>query len=238
MNKKGEKMYDITAAYLNEIGKKKKFTPAEEKAIFARLRDGEDVRNEIIEANLKLVVSIAKKFYRTNMTLLDCIQEGTFGLMNAIDNFDYSKNLKFSTYATRWIVGYIQNADRKKYQEVYIPGLPYYSKDDKFSFLSFDADVKGYKSLKNNIIDSKQTKTFNRVESKVDFDSFWAAVSDLKPKTKLCLELYFMSELTYDDIGKKMSLSRERIRQIIDHGLRSLQTRRKNPIFREMRELQ
>jgi RNA polymerase primary sigma factor len=63
----------------------------------------QQVRNAIIEANLRLVVSIAKKYFHPNLNFLDLIQEGNLGLMRAVDKFDYRRGIKFSTYATWWI---------------------------------------------------------------------------------------------------------------------------------------
>ena len=66
-------------------------------------RRKQELRNRIIEANLRLVVSIAKKYFHQNLNFLDLVQEGNLGLMRAVDKFDYRRNIKFSTYATWWI---------------------------------------------------------------------------------------------------------------------------------------
>jgi len=91
--------------FLNQLGEYELYTPEQEQEVFARLKNGEaGVRDEIILRNLKLVVAIAKKYQGwSELNLVDLIQEGTFGLMTAVDKFDYTLGYKFSTYAVYWI---------------------------------------------------------------------------------------------------------------------------------------
>ena len=97
---------DSIRMYLNEISKIPLFTKEEEIEMFKKYENGEDVKNKIVEANLRLVVSCSKKYMRNNnlgLTMLDLIQDGNIGLMKSIERFDYKKGYKFSTYATWWI---------------------------------------------------------------------------------------------------------------------------------------
>ena len=108
--------------YLKSIGQYKVMTPEEEQIAFADLAAGnEDRRNEIINANLKLVVSIAKKYRGGDLSFNDLIQEGAFGLMTAVDKFDYTLGYKFSTYATYWIKQAMSKAIMNTGKNIRIP---------------------------------------------------------------------------------------------------------------------
>ena len=90
--------------YLKEIGKTRLLHAFEEVQLAKRIAKGDmHAKNKLIEANLRLVVSVAKKYVNRGMLFLDLIQEGNLGLMVAVDKYDYKKGFKFSTYATWWI---------------------------------------------------------------------------------------------------------------------------------------
>ena len=98
------KLDDPVRMYLKEIGKIKLLTPEEELALAKRMAEGdEEAHKRMSEANLRLVVSIAKRYVGRGMQLLDLIQEGNLGLMKAVEKFEYKRGYKFSTYATWWI---------------------------------------------------------------------------------------------------------------------------------------
>lgn len=95
---------DPVRMYLKEIGNVPLLTTEQEVALARRVEEGdEEAKKALTEANLRLVVSIAKKYVGRGMPFLDLIQEGNMGLMKAVDKFDYTKGYKFSTYATWWI---------------------------------------------------------------------------------------------------------------------------------------
>lgn len=113
---------DSFKMYLNEIGKINLLTKEEEIELAKRIKNGdEQAREKFIESNLRLVVSNAKKYMKYGMPLLDLIQEGNFGLMTAVDRFDYTKGFKFSTYATCWIKQAITRAIADKGRNIRIP---------------------------------------------------------------------------------------------------------------------
>jgi len=108
--------------YLKSIGQYEVFTPEEEKAAFQAYRDGAAaVKEEIVTRNLKLVVSIAKKYRNNGISFVDLIQEGSLGLMTAVDKFDPDKGFKFSTYATHWIKQAIMKAIINTSKEIRLP---------------------------------------------------------------------------------------------------------------------
>ena len=108
--------------YLKSIGQYKVMTPEQEKQAFIELAGGNiDRRNDIINANLKLVVSIAKRYKGADLSFNDLIQEGAFGLMTAVDKFDYTLGYKFSTYATYWIKQAISKAIMNKGKTIRLP---------------------------------------------------------------------------------------------------------------------
>ena len=95
---------DLTAVYLKEIGNIRLLSQEEELALAVRIRAGDPAaKQQMIEANLRLVVSIAKRYLHRGLSFPDLIQEGNLGLMKAVERFDPAKGYKFSTYATWWI---------------------------------------------------------------------------------------------------------------------------------------
>lgn len=108
--------------YLKEIGKVPLLTQEEENELSRRIRSGdEEAAKRLAEANLRLVVSIAKRYAGRGLLLLDLIQEGNLGLMKAVDKFDYQKGYRFSTYATWWIRQAITRAIADQGRTIRIP---------------------------------------------------------------------------------------------------------------------
>ena len=98
------KVSDPVRMYLKEIGNVPLLSAEEEINLAVRIQGGDDIaKQELAEANLRLVVSIAKRYVGRGMQFLDLIQEGNMGLMKAVEKFDHTKGFKFSTYATWWI---------------------------------------------------------------------------------------------------------------------------------------
>ena len=113
---------DPVRMYLKEIGKVNLLTPEEEVALAVRMSEGdEDAKRRMAEANLRLVVSIAKRYVGRGMLFLDLIQEGNLGLIKAVEKFDYTKGYKFSTYATWWIRQAITRAIADQARTIRIP---------------------------------------------------------------------------------------------------------------------
>jgi RNA polymerase primary sigma factor len=113
---------DPVRMYLKEIGKVSLLTPEEEVELAKRMEAGEEEpKKRLAEANLRLVVSIAKRYVGRGMLFLDLIQEGNLGLIKAVEKFDYKKGFKFSTYATWWIRQAITRAIADQARTIRIP---------------------------------------------------------------------------------------------------------------------
>ncbi|CDE46883.1 rNA polymerase sigma factor [Clostridium sp. CAG:411] len=113
---------DPVRMYLKEIGKVPLLTSDEEVELAKRIADGDDeAKKQLSEANLRLVVSIAKRYVGRGMQFLDLIQEGNLGLIKAVEKFDYTKGYKFSTYATWWIRQAITRAIADQARTIRIP---------------------------------------------------------------------------------------------------------------------
>ena len=118
----GVSIDDPVCMYLKEIGRVPLLTAEEEVALAKRMQAGdEEAQKRLAEANLRLVVSIAKRYVGRGMLFLDLIQEGNLGLIKAVEKFDYTKGYKFSTYATWWIRQAITRAIADQARTIRIP---------------------------------------------------------------------------------------------------------------------
>ena len=116
------KVNDSVKIYLKEIGKVPLLTPQQETELAKRIAEGdEEAKQDLIQANLRLVIAIAKRYAGRGMPFLDLIQEGNMGLIKAVDKFDYTKGFKFSTYATWWIRQAIARAIADQARTIRIP---------------------------------------------------------------------------------------------------------------------
>ena len=117
---------DILQMYLKDIGKIKLLSGNEERCLGQKIKEGKPnesdiAKRKLVQANLRLVVSIAKKYIGQGILFMDLVQEGSLGLIKAAEKFDYSKNFKFSTYATWWIKQTIIRAISNNARTIRIP---------------------------------------------------------------------------------------------------------------------
>ena len=116
------KVNDSVKIYLREIGKVPLLTAQQETELAKRIAEGdEEAKQDLVQANLRLVIAIAKRYAGRGMPFLDLIQEGNMGLIKAVDKFDYTKGFKFSTYATWWIRQAIARAIADQARTIRIP---------------------------------------------------------------------------------------------------------------------
>ena len=122
LEQEGLSIDDPVRQYLKEIGRIPLLDPEGERELAEAMLNGdEDAKTKLVESNLRLVVSIAKKYLGRGMYFLDLIQEGNLGLMKAVEKFDYTKGYKFSTYATWWIRQAITRAIADQARTIRIP---------------------------------------------------------------------------------------------------------------------
>ena len=114
--------YDIQARYLSEIGRYKLLSAAEERSLAKRVSEGdEEAKRKLVLSNLRLVVTIAKRYTSHGQSLMDLIEEGNIGLIKAAGKFDYSKGFRFSTYASWWIKQAITRGIANQSRTIRIP---------------------------------------------------------------------------------------------------------------------
>ena len=213
-----------TEIYYNELKKFKPLTRAKEKKLIKKCKKGNlKAKNEIIEANLKFVFDIAKKYTGRGVPILELISEGNMGLLKAIDKFDETRDIKFISYAVWWIRQAMSDAIKKRNLINFVDIDTERSNDTKFDkiFTSEDND------------DEDEGIQFSNEENE-SYEEINSAQSDLVSRVLLVLherereiiESYYgingKEELTLNEMGEKYHLTSERVSQIKKLGLKKL----------------
>lgn len=257
--------------YLNEINQIPLLSAEDEKELAIKAAQGDSsAKEKLINSNLKLVVSIAKKFQGNGISFLDLIQEGNMGLIAAIDKFDTSLGYRFSTYAYYWIKTTISRAVNQQNRSIRIPvymveKLSKYKKIEQELSQKYnrepteneiaekmDISVKEIRELKEYLSDAisldapigddKEDSFGSFVEDssngnpadnyeKEDMSKILLKVLDTLPEReagilKMRFGIGYSSPLTLEEVGKRYSLTRERVRQIESSALKKM----RNPI--------
>ena len=245
-------MDDPVKVYLKEIGRVPLLTPEEEIELAIRIsEDDQEAKKRLAEANLRLVVSIAKRYVGRGMQFLDLIQEGNLGLIKAVDKFDYTKGFKFSTYATWWIRQAITRAIADQARTIRIPvhmvetinkvkkansqllhqngreATP----DEIAEYLEMPVDkVREILRVAQEPV-SLETPIGEEEDSHLgdfipDDDALADVLKTLTPREAKVLSLRFGLDdgnpKTLEEVGKVFNVTRERIRQIEAKALRKL----------------
>lgn len=257
--------------YLREVGRVKLLTPAEEFELGQRVRQGDEAaREQMIKANLRLVVKIAREYDNLGLPLLDLINEGNMGLMKGVERFDPTRGAKLSTYASWWIKQSIKRALANQVKTIRLPvhvvdkvahlrraelklkevldrdptdeelaadvGLKprqvrEYREAAK-STVSLDAplgDEHDSQHVAEVVADERAEAPFDNLVQDSDQALMREAFATLKPREREILSLRFGlvddTPQTLEKIGRRYGLTRERIRQIENEGLKKLRVR-------------
>ena len=221
------------ASYLKEINKVPLLTREEEEKIALMAASGnKEAREKLVNANLRFVVNVAKKYQGLGMPLEDLISEGNAGLMNAVDRFDVNKGYHFISYAVWWIRQAIMSALSEKSKMIRLPSNRI-AEASKFEVVSLDNMVPGDKeaTLVSYLQDDQYISPDQAAEYKmmeVDIDD---ALNTLKKDEAEILRCHFglgRTPMSLKEIGMRYNLSKERIRQIEEKALSRLRNPKRN----------
>ena len=241
---------DPVRMYLREIGRIPLLTYEEELELAQKILEGdEEAKQKLAESNLRLVVSIAKKYVGRGMLFLDLIQEGNMGLMKAVEKFDYTKGFKFSTYATWWIKQAITRAIADQARTIRIPvhmvetinklirtsrhllqqlgrePTPEEIAQDPVS-LETPIGEEDDSHLGDFIQDEESPAPHDAASYTMLREQLEEVMNTLTPREAKVLKLRFGLEdgksRTLEEVGKEFNVTRERIRQIEAKALRKL----------------
>ena len=272
---------DPVRMYLKEIGRVNLLTAKEEVELAKEMEAGsEEARHHLTEANLRLVVSVAKKYLNRGLSFLDLIQEGNLGLMRAVEKFDYKRGFKFSTYATWWIRQAITRAIADQARTIRIPVhmvdtlnqlarvsralLEQLGREPSEEELAYGMGITVDKvqelkkisqqpvSLESPIGEEEDSHLGDFVEDKNATAPLEAAseamfrnevediLATLRPRERRVVQLRFGlvddEPRTLEEVGRRMGLTRERIRQIEATALRKLRHPSRSKVLRDYTE--
>ncbi|HEY8627274.1 MAG TPA: sigma-70 family RNA polymerase sigma factor [Gaiellaceae bacterium] len=262
---------DALQLFLNEAGRYPLLTAAEEVELSKAIERGDKVaKDKMINSNLRLVVSIAKRYQGHGLSLLDLIQEGIIGLIRAAEKFDHRKGFKFSTYATWWIRQAVQRGVANKARTIRIP-VHIVEREQKIARAERDLTAKLERlptveelaeatklplkqvrevrdaaravtsldkplgdddsSAYGDLVASDQASVEEEVQVSLTQTTLHRAISELPDREQEILKLRYglngdEDPKSLEEIGKRMGITRERVRQLESEALRRLAERR------------
>ena len=207
---------DILGLYFKDIKHTKGLTREKEAELSKKIQEGDrNALNELVEANLKFVVSMAKKYANSGVPMSDLISEGNLALYKAAEKFDPAMNKKFITYAVWWVRSYMNDCVKQ-----FKGNGEEYSVDDYAMSLAEESDGGSFEDMVNDDFEEKMTNIQSRG---MVIDEL---VSCLQERELKILSLYFglygNKEMTLKEISDEMNMSSERVRQIVNNSITKL----------------
>lgn len=227
MNQYVNDFTETVKTYYRELSKYKPLSKEEEKYLIRRCRDGDvDARNRLLEANLKFVFDVAKRYTGRGVSISDLISEGNMGLIKAYEKFDETKDVKFISYAVWWIKQSMLECIKKhslrvsnevSEEDSINPVIEKMVTDDE------DENVTSYETSYSDEFETRDSEIENDNKNTVSI-----LLAHLNNRERRVIECYYgmndNKELTLFEIGKEMHLSSERVRQIKVTAMRKLRS--------------
>ena len=215
-----------TRQYLKSIKNYKALTKAEEHVLLKRYRDYNDIeaRNRIITSNLKFSCKLANQYRNRGLSYDDLISEANKGLIDSIDKFDLSKDVKFFSYAKWWIIQRIQTALEKKY-EISSIEMPEDSSTTQNYYTQDDEEEGRKENTTNNPLSFLNEEA--EKENKKRKELVETILSKLTERESDIIKKYYgigEERLNLEEIGEKYSITKERVRQIVETSFRKMRT--------------
>jgi RNA polymerase primary sigma factor len=227
MNQYANDFTRTVVAYYDDLKKYKPLTKSREKHLLRLCRNGNTkAKNELLEANLKFVFDIAKRYTGRGLSISDLISEGNMGLLRAIDKFDESKDVKFISYAVWWIRQAMSEAIKKKQMLTMVEIDPNISNDAVFerSVSDEEDEVLGKNDTSFSNCEEEEKRELGATQKEV----VGKLLGSLNKREREIIESYYglgnNDEMTLYEIGKKYNLSSERVRQVKLGAIRKLRS--------------
>lgn len=218
---------DSVKLYLHEIGQIDLLNQDEEIELAKRIKQGdEEAKQQLIDANLRLVVSIARGYTGRGLSLLDLIQEGNIGLMKAVDMFDYTKGFKFSTYATYWIKQTISRSLANQARSIRLPvhmveniqKLNYAQKQlsQQLGRTATDEEIADYMDISINKVNQLKTIAVNPISLQTPLGEKNTHLDDfVEDKNSISPDEYTTNELLKDELNEAFMKLTEREEKVL-----------------------
>lgn len=221
----------ILNKYLDEIGRERLLSEEQEARLSARILQGDErALNRLIEANLRFVVVIARQYQGQGLSMEDLVSEGNLGLMKAARKFDATRGLRFVNYAVVFIRQQIEKAVRKESDEQRVES----TRDGQTRSVDAPLGSKANVSLLSVLVNADSPQADQRVYNASLEDAIERSLQTLNERETVVVNAYFgigEERQTMAEIAERMSLKRERVRQIRDRAVRRLKKNMK--LFRK-----